>query len=362
MFRKLFSLSLLAATSTNLFAQDSTATTAAEEPCEKKTFAVSGYADMYYRYDFAKTSANNFTSFTGSHNQFQLGMASVKLESNFSKFSAVADLGFGKRAQDFSYNDEGVVAAIKQLYIGYQVTEKLKLTAGSWATHIGYEVVDPMLNKNYSMSYMFSYGPFFHTGLKAEYKTGNHGFMIGVANPTDYKTVPDDVLNKKFLLAQYSFSAGEKFAAYLNYVGGTGTDSSKTSQFDLVLTSTLSDKFSIGANATVNNNNSKVNGKYEGIKDWWGAALYLNYSPSKVFGLTLRNEYVSDSNERLMFANYGGGNIFATTLSGNIRVGNCFALIPEFRLENASNEIFVDSKGAGTKTAGNFLIAAVYAF
>ncbi len=352
----------LSALTFNLFAQDSTAT-AAEEPCEKKTFVVSGYADMYYKYDFAKTSANNLTSFTGSHNQFQLGMASVKLESNFSKFSVVADLGFGKRAEDFSYNDEGTMAAIKQLYIGYQVTDKLKFTAGSWATHVGYELVDPMLNKNYSMSYMFSYGPFFHTGFKAEYKAGNHGFMLGVANPTDYKTVPDGVLNKKFVLAQYSFSASEKFAAYLNYVGGQSPDSSKGNQFDLVLTSALSDKFSLGFNGTVNSSKPKVDGKYEDAQQWWGSALYINFNPTKTFGLTWRNEYFSDADSRLMYAGInGGGSIFASTLSANFKVGNCFALIPEFRLDNASENIFVDKNGAGTKSAGNFLIAAVYAF
>lgn len=350
-----------AAATFSALAQDSTAV-AAEEPCEKKTFTVSGYADGYYRYDFAKTKANNLTSFTNSHNQFQLGMASVKLESNFSKFSVVADLGFGKRAEDFSYNDEGTTAAIKQLYIGYQVTDKLKLTAGSWATHVGYELADPMPNKNYSMSYMFSYGPFFHTGFKAEYKAGNHGFMLGIANPTDYKTVPDDELNKKFVLAQYSYSASEKFAAYLNFVGGQNTDSSKVSQFDLVLTSTLSDKFSLGFNSTINQNNKKIDGKFEGIKNWWGAALYVNYNFSPVVGFCFRNEYVADQDERLVANNYGGGNIFASTLSANIRIGSCFALIPEFRMENAANNIYVDSKGTATKSAGNFLIAAVYAF
>ena len=46
---------------------------------------------------------------------------------------------------------------------------RLSLQWVSWATHVGYELVDAYLNRNYSMSYMFSYGPFFHTGIKADF-------------------------------------------------------------------------------------------------------------------------------------------------------------------------------------------------
>ena len=80
----------------------------------------------------------------------------------------VADLGFGKRAEEFSYNDEATRFAIKQLYLTYAPWENVKFTAGSWATHVGYELVDAHLNRNYSMSYMFSNGPFFHTGVKTD--------------------------------------------------------------------------------------------------------------------------------------------------------------------------------------------------
>jgi hypothetical protein len=362
MFKKIFSVLLFAAPMLPAMAQDSTAT-AAEEATEKKGLSVSGTVDMYYRYDFAKTKANNYTSFTNSHNQFQLGMASVKLEQSFNKVSMVADIGFGKRAEDFSYNDEGTMAAIKQLYISYQLSDNLKITAGSWATHVGYELVDPMANRNYSMSYMFSYGPFFHTGLKAEYKAGNHGFMLGIANPTDFKIVPDEYLNKKQLLAQYSFSASEKFAAYLNYIGGEQVDSSKGNQFDLVLTSKLSGKFGIGFNGTVNSNKAKSEGKFDDSKSWWGSALYLNLDPTEKFGLTLRGEYFSDSDARLMFgAAPDGGSIFATTLSAKILVGSNFAIVPEFRMENASENVFVDSKGASSKSAGSALVAAIFTF
>jgi hypothetical protein len=366
MFRKvLFTLSAAAAFMTASAQTEQSAPPAApvetvEEP--KSSTTVTGFADVYYRYDFGKTKSNSLTSFTNSHNSFELGMASVKIEHKMSKVSMVADLGFGKRATDFSYNDQGVLAAVKQLYISYAPADWVKFTAGSWATHVGYELVDPYANRNYSMSYMFTNGPFFHTGVKADFTAGKHGFMVGVSNPTDFKTAPEDGINKKFLLAQYSLAASDNVKLYLNYVGGQAPDSAKTNQFDLVVTGKVSDKFSLGYNGTVSSAKIKDNGKYLDSKSWWGSALYVNVDPKSWFGLTLRGEYFSDENQLKVYSSQlKGGSVFATTLSANFRIHN-FILVPEFRIDNASEKIFVDKDGRGTKSAANALVAVIYAF
>jgi len=341
---------------------DTTATQAAATEEAKPALIITGSADVYYKYDFAKTKANTYTSFTGSHNSFALGMASVKFEHKGNKVGAVLDLGFGPRAKEFAYTDEGITQAIKQLYITYSPADWLKFTAGTWGTHIGYELLDPQLNRNYSMSYMFTNGPFSHTGLKADITKGKHGFMIGVSNATDFRTPPDGFINKKFLIAQYSLAASDNIKIYLNYVGGKAPDTSKVSQFDAVLTAKVSDKFNIGFNGTVNSTQSWDGSKNTDGKSWWGSALYLNLDPKPWFGLTLRGEYFNDDNQLKMFAYVPeGGNIFATTLSANFKAGG-FIFIPEFRMDNASQEIFVDKDGAGKKSTSNFLISAIYSF
>src|SRR5687767_12412647 len=87
----------------------------------KRNPVITASVDAYYRYNFAnsKTTFNNFTSFTNSQNSFELGMASVKLEHSIGKVGMVADLGFGKRAEEFSYNDDHTRLALKQLYASY---------------------------------------------------------------------------------------------------------------------------------------------------------------------------------------------------------------------------------------------------
>lgn len=353
MLRKLLAPVFAMGIVTISFAQDSTSA----EP-----LSITGSADVYYKYDFGESRTNTLTSFTQSHNRFELGMASVKLEHKTAKVDVIADLGFGKRAQDFSYNDEGILQSVKQLYVSYSPSSLVKFTAGSWATHVGYELADPQLNRNYSMSYMFTNGPFFHSGLKADFTLGKSGLMVGIANPTDYKYVPEGVVNKKFLLAQYSYTGNDIFKVYLNYVGGKGVDTTKTNQFDLVLSSTLSDKFSLGFNGTLTNIQYWDGAKNIDGQSWWGSALYLNADPSSKFGLTLRSEYFSDKNQLKIFTGTAdGAKIFANTLSLNFKVDN-LTIIPEFRIDNASEEIFIKKDGAPTKTAANVLVAAVYSF
>ena len=151
-------------------------------------------ADAYYRYDLGESAANNRTSFTNTHNSFELGMISVKAEHSAGRVGMVADIGLGKRAEEFSYADDRTRFIIKQLNLSYTFKKGVKVTAGSWATHVGYELVDAYANRNYSMSYLFSYGPFFHTGVRAEKTFGKSGVMLGIANPTDLKST---TLNSK---------------------------------------------------------------------------------------------------------------------------------------------------------------------
>src|SRR2546423_15345126 len=122
MLQKIFATGFAMATLNMAFSQDSTKTS---------PLTITGSADIYYKYDFGKTKANNLTSFTNSHNTFELGMANVKVEHKTSKVDMVADLGFGKREQEFASNDQGILAAIKQLYVSYFPNTWLKFTAGT---------------------------------------------------------------------------------------------------------------------------------------------------------------------------------------------------------------------------------------
>jgi hypothetical protein len=322
---------------------------------------ITGSVDGYYRFNFADAKdvdghpiTNDYTAFTNSQNSFELGMASVRADHSFGKASATVDLGFGRRAEEFSYGnpEHSTLFAVKQAYVSYAVSDNFKLTLGKWATHIGYELTDAYLNRNYSMDYMFSYGPFSHTGLKADIGLGGKSaLMLGIANTSDLVTTSS---SRKYALAQFSTgTSDDKVKAYLNYQGSYG-GSYNLSQFDLVITGTVSSMFSIGYNGTV----QSIKPDDSNSDSWWGSALYFNIDPTSTFGITLRGEYFDNKKE---VASAPATSIFDITLSPNFKIGN-LTIIPELRLDNAKDKIFTNHDGNSTKSTFTGILAATYHF
>jgi len=327
---------------------------AQETTASSTTFA--GSADLYYKYDFANRD-NSKTSFTNSHDSFELGMASIEATHKLGKASVFVDLGFGNRASQFTYNDSTATFLIKQLLVTYEFTPSFKVTAGSFATHLGYELVDAVDNKNYSMSYAFSYGPFFNTGVKAQYTKGKYSVMFGVTDPTDFKTATDAGSKQKTYIAQLGYT-GETTSAYFNVTSGSSypsTSKNKT-QFDFVGSKKLNDKWALGFNGTYaieQDDDATIDDRV-----WYSFIGYATYAFKSRYSLAYRLEYFRDK-DGIIFANQT--NIITNTLSLNIKEGN-LTIIPEIRFDNATESVFKDHNNLPIGASAFALIAATYSF
>jgi 2-keto-3-deoxy-6-phosphogluconate aldolase len=331
----------------NSFAQDAT----------PPATVFGGSADLYYKYDFSGYN-NSYTSFTKSHDSFELGMASIEASHKLEKASVFVDLGFGNRASEFTYNDSEATFMIKQLYVTYDFTPSFKVTAGSFTTHLGYELLDAVDNKNYSMSYAFTCGPFFNTGVKAQYTSGKYSFMLGVSNPTDFKTAAEAGSKQKTIFGQVAYT-GTTGSAYFNFTSGSmnPVDSKNRTQFDFVGTKKLSDKLSLSFNGTYAIVKDDFDSNLDG--DWFALVGYANYALKPKLNLAYRLEYFDDKDAVLGIVS--NGNVLGNTLSLNFKEGN-FTFIPEFRYDFASEDIFVDSNESPTGSSAYFLIATTYSF
>ena len=180
----------------------------AQEKESKFTFGAN--ADGYYRFDASRLNGQEKTRFTEAHNSFELGMASFEMQHKTKKTTLFVDLGAGKRADQFSSNSEGQSdVLIKQAYFAVEVTDGLTITGGSWKKHIGYEQINAVDNGNYSMSYAFSNGSFFNTGLKLDYKLDKLNFMVGISNPTDLKSTVGTGTTQKNVIAQFGYTGNQ---------------------------------------------------------------------------------------------------------------------------------------------------------
>jgi hypothetical protein len=296
---------------------------------EEPTFSVSGTVDSYYR-SSEYAPGTSFANLNG----FSLGMANIVLSYEGEKSGFVADLVYGPRGADAVFNSTGSSNIVNQLYVYYNVSDSFTLTLGNFNTFLGYEVISPVGNFNYSTSYMFSNGPFSHTGLKADIALSDDvSLMLGVLNSTDYtesQPVGDD----------YMFGAQlGLYGQYINFLSG---GLSNVSQIDFTGGVDISDSFFLGVNAT----------SYEDDGgEWSGVALYPQLTLSDSFALGLRGESfdIKDSNTFTSF-----------TITGSINSGN-LTIKPEIRIDSADEKVSTWSAD-GDDSLSSFVLAAIYSF
>ncbi|WP_373516237.1 outer membrane beta-barrel protein [Pricia sp.] len=354
--KNLFLLGLILFSTSTIFAQEEEM----EDEDTKPKFTISGSIDAYYRANL--NGDNSADEETGAPNAapgssfanlpgFALGMANLIVGYDGEKAGFVADLVFGPRGTDAIFASPIYSATgniVNQLYGYWNVSDNVKLTLGNFNTFLGYEVISPVANFNYSTSYLFSYGPFSHTGLKADFTLSeDFSMMLAVMNQTD--------ITELNLTGKYAYGAQLGYSGqYLNLLIDNGSyEIDYTGGFD------LSDSFFLGINAAYFDGD-------EGIGNFAGAALYPQYATSENFTIGLRGEYFMETDGFGAIgvdAADGDASVFAVTLTGSATIGNLM-IKPELRLDTASDEseYFADSDLMAQKSLSSFVLAAIYSF
>ena len=331
--KKIITLSMLFV-ATALFAQE-----------EAKKLSISGSVDAYYQTNLSTSDVpvvdsdgNNLRSFGSSfanETGFALGMANIIASYEGEKTGVVADVVFGPRGDDAvgGYN-------LNQLYAYWNVSEGTTLTMGRFNTYLGYEVISPTGNFNYSTSYLFSNGPFSHVGLKADFSLGEDtSLMLAVMNATD---VNNNTTGDYALGAQLGFS-GQFLNLYYDSGVVLGFEVDYTGGFD------LSDSFFLGINAAYQDNDGS---------GFYGAALYPQLATSDSCSIGLRGEYFGMHGD----ANPAEESVLGLTLTGSYSVEN-LTIKPEIRLDSWSDAMpYIDSDLAATDSLAAFTLAAIYSF
>ncbi len=370
--KNIFVLGFLLLTTSFAFAQ--------EEEIEEDTspkFTFSGSVDAYYRTNLGglnkfipdanenivATPAVPGTSFANRPG-FALGMVNLIAGYEGEKVGFVADLVFGPRGEEAVFGSPvGSANIVNQLYVYWNVSDKVKLTLGNFNTFLGYEVISPTANFNYSTSYLFSYGPFSHAGLKADFDLGSDwSAMLAVMNATDLTDI--NPFGNYSLGAQLGYSGqflnvvygpqgfGEALDANGNLVD---TDVKSLFQIDYTGGFDITDSFFLGLNASYQDTDGT---------GFTGVALYPQLTTSDHFAIGLRGEYFAETGN---FGAIGGtdadgdASVIAVTLTGSATIGNLM-IKPELRLDSASEDVFLNGDLEPEGSLASFILAAVYSF
>jgi len=149
----------------------------------KPSFAIHGYMDIYYSYDFGSPPNHQRPDFLYSynrHNEFNLnlGFISVKYMNRFARANLALAAGTYMSANYAAEPD--VLKNIFEASAGIKISKKssLWIDAGIFASHLGFESAIGKDCWTMTRSIMAENSPYFETGAKISYTSPNEKWLV----------------------------------------------------------------------------------------------------------------------------------------------------------------------------------------
>ncbi len=234
---------------------------------------------------------------------------------------------------------------LQQAFVSYvaDVGRGLRLDAGKFVTHAGYELIEGYdgYNDTYSRSILFGYAiPFTHTGAKVSLPlTDQLSAMVMVVNGWD--NVKDNNAGKT-VGAQLGAVVG-KASAWLNYVGGPEQATSNTNLrhlIDVVAIVKPVELITLGVNADLA---YEDDGAADGPAIWMGAAGYARWDATPTVSLAGRTEVFRD---RHGVRTGTPQTLFEATISPAVKLGDNVVLRGDLRFDRSNVASFMTHDGA----------------
>ena len=321
---------------------------------EEATFNVSGSVDAYFRANLTSQNdeggSGDYSAFNNDSG-FSAGLANVTLSYEGETVGFIADLAYGPRMD--VYNPGNVV---NEAYMYWNVSDKVMMMMGRFNNWMGYETLSAANNFHYSMSHQFTYSTRNFNGLVAQFDLGTDlRGGIGIMNPAEISTGNTT--------GDFSIGAG---VTYKETTGISYLSSQSASYIDFKTAFDVSDNFNVKLNAHIADfgaDDASTGQQWTaeqfalaigGVDGFTSISAYPQMKSSDKMSWGMRLEY-------MMFDDADDTSVFTPTLTARYSVG-ALTIIPELRMDSASEDIFTDGDGEATGGLTAFNLAAVYTF
>lgn len=356
---------------------------------------ITGFIDAYYGFNNNRPAnttnpqdifaGNLFRNFDSKHNQMNLNMVKLTAASVATPEQRLGyrfDFTWGQGAEIVHLTEPGsntvrpgqfiaydpspnFLRNVQQAYFSYlaPIGKGLQFDVGKFVTHSGLELIESKDNWNYSRSFIFTLGPFYHFGAKSTYAFNDKfTLMAGVTN--GWNNVVDNN-GYKTVIAQATWKPTPKFTFIQNYTGGPeepnnvlSGDANPMHQnkrwrnlFDTVVTWSLHPKVDVAANyiygfdsyrdifsvAPIDAGNpnlvpvKKVN--------WTAVAGYAKFKFTDNFSMSPRFEYFYDRDGAFFLTGIAGNELKEFTLTSDYTKSG-FTFRAEYRRDFSNQRIF----------------------
>ncbi len=325
----------------------------------------SGYAELYYTYDFNKPLDNNRPGFIYSHNrhnEFNLNLGFLKAAYNTENVRANLAIAAGTYMNANYAAESGVLKNIYEANAGVKLSKKknLWLDAGIFSSHIGFESAISKDCWTLTRSIMADNSPYYEAGAKLTYTSDNNKWIISALALNGWQRIKRVDGNSLMSFGtQVQFKPNSTTTLnYSTFIGTDKPDSARLMRYyhNLYAIFNLTNKLGVTAGFDIGSE-QKTKGSSD-MNTWYTPVLILKYTIDPKWAIAARGEYYEDKKGVIIAT--GTPNGFKTTgYSLNIDYAPASNVLVRLEGRNLSSKDEVFSKAANTKKNNAFVTASV---
>ena len=314
----------------------------------------SGYAEVYYAYDFNQPEDHNRPSFLynhNRHNEFNINLGFVKVAYQNERVRANLAFAAGTYMNANYANEPGVLKNLYEAFAGIKISRKnnLWIDAGVFSSHIGFESAVSKDCYTLTRSMSAENSPYYESGLKLTFISPNNKWLLSglVLNGWQHIQRPDGN-NTPAFGTQITYMPGDKITLnYSSFFGNDKPDDAKQMRnyHNLYGHFMLSDKFHFIAGFDMGFEQSSTGSDL--YDQWYSPVLIAKFLFDEKWSIAGRIELYADPKEVIITT--GTANGFQTS---GFSFGVDYDIIEnavwriEGRMLNSKDAIFLKEKEA----------------
>lgn len=278
-------------------------TSNAQNDNTKSPLTISGYAEIYYAFDFNKPQDHNRPGFAYSytrHNEVTLNLGMIKAAYLKENVRANLALMAGTYSNANLAAEPGVLKNIFEANAGVKISKKnnLWVDAGIFASHIGFESAIGKDCWNLTRSILADNSPYYESGVKLSYTSPNEKWFISSLLLNGWQRIQRvDGNNSPAFGHQLTYKPNSKITLNSSsFIGNDKADSVKQMRYfhNFYGQFQVTDKLGIIAGFDIGaEQKSKGSSQYN---SWYSPVLIVKLSPNTKNNIAARVEYYNDKN------------------------------------------------------------------
>ncbi len=313
---------------------------------DQKSLVFSGYAELYYSYDFSNPANHEKPSYIYNfkrHNEINLNLAYAKATYNKDNLRGNLAMMFGNYAQ-YNLSAEPTWAKfIFEANVGLKLSKKqnLWLDAGIMPSHIGFESAVGADCWTLTRSILAENSPYFESGIKLAYTSNDEKLTAAfyLLNGWQRISKPDGIQNPSVGL-QINYKPNSQLTLnYSNFIGSDKPDSLNAIRVFHNVFAIFEPNSKLGFTFGFDLGSDKYNSSDYGI--WYSPVFIARYSINDKNKIAGRVEYYNDKNQIIINTNtVNGFQTFGASLNHDFYIKPNMIWRNEIKMYQSKDTIF----------------------